>query len=312
MSATTKLLINNLDSLKRAALFVAASCLRVFDKLSWRHTNDDKQILSGGNSVATASKKGKVLLVGAGPGDPDLLTIKALKAIQSADVVLVDWLVNDKIKELIPSNVEQFFVGKRAGMHCLKQEQINDLLVTLALEGKQIVRLKGGDPAIFGRTAEEVNALEINDIEYAIIPGITAASGASAYSGIPLTLRGCATSVRLITAHMQNPDSEPDWTSLVKASSKETLVFYMGLGRLETIKMRLLAANIDANMPVTVIDKATTDCHQVCMGNISNIDKRVRDANFDGPSLILVGRAVSTRFKVSKTLLDDVSALAIS
>lgn len=250
---------------------------------------------------------GQVILVGAGPGDPDLLTVKAIKAIQQADVVLVDWLVNNEIVKLIPKHIEQRFVGKRAGLHSMKQEDINTLMVTLALSGRKVVRLKGGDPAIFGRTAEETNALDKAGVEYAIIPGITAASGAAAYTGIPLTLRGKASSVKLITAHLKNPETEPDWAQLASSLKNETIVFYMGLARLSAIQTRLRLANVDAEMPVAVIDQATTRYQQKCIGTLANIQELVQSAGFVGPSLIIVGRAVESASNVSPKLLEQVS-----
>ncbi|GBL03532.1 uroporphyrinogen-III C-methyltransferase [Glaciecola sp. KUL10] len=256
-------------------------------------------------------QKGHVLLVGSGPGDPDLLTIKAIKAIQQADVVLVDWLVNREIVNLIPRHIEQRFVGKRAGLHSMKQEDINALMVSLALSGKNVVRLKGGDPAVFGRTAEETSALDKAGINYAIIPGITAASGASAYTGIPLTLRGKASSVKLITAHLKNPQTEPNWVQLASALENETIVFYMGLARLSSIQTRLRLAGVGSDMPVAVVDQATTRHQQSCIGNLSDIQEKVQTAGFMGPSLIIVGEAVSNVSNISSELLRQVSESAI-
>ena len=252
-------------------------------------------------------KNGHVFLVGSGPGDPDLLTIKAIKAMQQADVILVDWLVNSEIVNLIPRHIEQRFVGKRAGLHSMKQDDINTLMVSLALSGKNVVRLKGGDPAVFGRTAEETSALDKAGIEYAIIPGITAASGASAYTGIPLTLRGKASSVKLITAHLKNPQTEPNWVQLASALQNETIVFYMGLARLSAIQTRLRLAGVRPDMPVAVVDQATTRHQQKCIGVLSDIQEKVQSAGFMGPSLIIVGEAVSSSYNVSSELLKQVS-----
>jgi uroporphyrin-III C-methyltransferase len=235
------------------------------------------------------------------------LTIKAIKAIQQADVVLVDWLVNSEIVNLIPRHIEQRFVGKRAGLHSMKQDDINTLMVSLAQSGKNVVRLKGGDPAVFGRTAEETSALDNAGIEYAIIPGITAASGASAYTGIPLTLRGKASSVKLITAHLKNPQTEPNWVQLASALQNETIVFYMGLARLSAIQTRLRLAGVRPDMPVAVVDQATTRYQQKCIGVLSDIQEKVQTAGFMGPSLIIVGEAVSSGYNVSSELLKQVS-----
>ena len=248
---------------------------------------------------------GNVLLVGAGPGDPDLLTIKALKALQSADIVLVDWLVSSEIVDLIPANVEQRFVGKRAGHHSMSQHAICELMVEQALLGKNVVRLKGGDPAIFGRTAEEAQALEAAGVAYAVIPGITAASGASAYSGIPLTHRSCAQSVRMLTAHLKDPNQQPDWRELVKSSHSETLVFYMGLARLPAIMEGLMAHGLSEHMPIAVVDKATTPEQKTCIGEVHNISQRVANKQFKGPSLIIIGQVVSKRFAISEHVFDN-------
>lgn len=253
---------------------------------------------------------GSVLLVGAGPGDPDLITVKALKAIQQADTVLVDSLVDKRIVALIPAHVEQIFVGKRAGQHSMSQNSINTLLVELALSGKKVVRLKGGDPSIFGRSAEELQVLQNHNIAFAIIPGITAASGASAYSGIPLTHRDHAQSVRLITAHFKTQEGQPNWHNLVRAIASETQVFYMGLGRLSTIVESLRNAGLPSNMPIVVIDQATTLQQRVCRGCASTIVAKVDAAKFSGPSLIMVGEAVAHGYQISPALLSELNATA--
>lgn len=256
--------------------------------------------------------KGNVLLVGAGPGDPDLLTLKALKALQQADVVLVDWLVSEEIVALIPDHVERRFVGKRAGHHSMSQEAISALMVTLALEGNCLVRLKGGDPAVFGRTAEEAAALTEAGIQFAIIPGITAASGASASSGIPLTHRACAQSVRMLTAHLKDPLQEPDWKTLVAALDGETQVFYMGLSRLNLIMQKMIANGMSESMPVAVVDQATTSQQRVCYGLASDIAGRVIDLNFNGPSLIILGHVVEQRFAVSEYVSASLAKLNVT
>jgi uroporphyrin-III C-methyltransferase len=276
-----------------------------------RFQNADRSDANIKHSVPLAAGRndnGFVLLVGAGPGDPDLLTIKGLKALQKADIVLVDWLVSDEIVQLIPKHVEQRFVGKRAGHHSMSQEAINDLMVEQASLGKSVVRLKGGDPAIFGRTGEEAKALQIAGIPHAIIPGITASSGASASTGIPLTQRGCAQSVRVLTAQFKDPLKEPNWRQIVATSEQETLVFYMGLGRLNTIMTRLIENGLDANMPVAVIDKATTLAQQVCTGSAETIANRVNQREFSGPSLIVIGKVVSQRFEVDNALMTQALA----
>ena len=265
--------------------------------------------------------KGHVNLIGAGPGDAELLTLKAHRLIQQADVVMYDWLVNPDIIKMIPSHVERVFVGKKCGRHSMQQADICQLMVEVALTGKNIVRLKGGDPAIFARAAEECEILAQHQIDFAIVPGITAASGASAYAGIPLTHRECAQSVRFITAHLKSVKSasgelksatdEPNWQALVAgasasptSSSRETLVFYMGLKRIETIMQRLGTNGLAASTPVAVIDQATTAQQQVCIGTLENIAQRVTQRNFQGPAVTIVGEVVNKRHKVNLSLLS--------
>lgn len=274
--------------------------------------------------------KGNVYLIGAGPGDAELLTLKAHRLIQQADVVMYDWLVNPDIIKMIPSHVERVFVGKKCGRHSMQQADICQLMIQVALTGKNIVRLKGGDPAIFARAAEECDILAKHHINFAIVPGITAASGASAYAGIPLTHRECAQSVRFITAHLKSVTSatgtgtlksstdEPNWKALVtgaiashSSTNGETLVFYMGLKRIDTIMQRLESHGLPANTPVAVIDQASTPQQHVCIGTLENIAKRVTERNFQGPAVTIVGEVVNKRHKVNLSLLSpSVSAHA--
>ena len=253
------------------------------------------------------ANKGHVHLIGAGPGDAELLTLKAHRLIQQADVVMYDWLVNPDIIKMIPSHVERIFVGKKCGRHSMQQADICQLLVEVALTGKNVVRLKGGDPAIFARAAEECDILAKHHIDFAIVPGITAASGASAYAGIPLTHRDCAQSVRFITAHLKSATDEPNWQALVagaSASHGETLVFYMGLKRIETIMQRLETHGLAVNTPVAVVDQASTPQQQVCIGTLENIAKRVTERNFQGPAVTIVGEVVNKRHRVNLSLLS--------
>ncbi|MDN4502415.1 uroporphyrinogen-III C-methyltransferase [Alteromonadaceae bacterium BrNp21-10] len=273
------------------------------------------QRLSNGNSNTQGfsvrqpqHQQGQVWLIGAGPGDAELLTLKAYRLIQNADVVMYDWLVNPDILNMIPSAVERVFVGKKCGQHSMQQADICQLLVDVAQQGKNIVRLKGGDPAIFGRLAEECDILTQHNIDFAVVPGITSASGMSAYSGIPLTHRDCAQSVRFITAHMKHVEQEPDWSTLVPTAgqkSNETLVFYMGLNRLATISQRLIAHGMTATMPIAVIDQATLSAQKVCTGTLADISERVGSADFQGPALIIVGEVVTKRQGVNLAMLQQ-------
>ena len=257
------------------------------------------------SSVFKGAKHGHVHLIGSGPGDAELLTLKAYRLLQSVDVVMYDWLVNPEILDMIPPHVERRFVGKKCGEHSMSQIEISELLVSVAKEGKSIGRLKGGDPAIFARAAEECEMLTKHQIPFSIVPGITAASGASAYAGIPLTHRDCAQSVRFITAHLKDATLQPDWQSLVSGAmpdalgkNAETLVFYMGLRRIESIMQQLLQHGLPMDMPVAIIDKATSTQQQVCIGQVKNIAQRLACRQFTGPALIIVGEVVSKRQQV--------------
>lgn len=246
-----------------------------------------------------SNQKGFVWIVGAGPGDADLLTIKAYKALQVADVVLFDWLVDDSVLALIPASTTTEFVGKRSGKHSMHQDDICKRIVFHALQGKNVVRLKGGDPAIFARIVEETNALSEYEIDFSIVPGITSASGASAYSGIPLTHRDCAQSVTFTTASLQNNVEEPNWQSLVASSQKQTLVFYMGLGKLNLIAQRLVENGLEASYPIAVIDKACTPDQTIIKGSVESISQMVIEADISGPAIIVCGEVVNHQQQVS-------------
>ncbi|RWR02464.1 siroheme synthase [[Pantoea] beijingensis] len=233
---------------------------------------------------------GEVVLVGAGPGDAGLLTLKGLQHIQQADIVVYDRLVSDEVMNLIRRDAERIFVGKRAGYHCVPQSDINQILLEQAQRGKRVVRLKGGDPFIFGRGAEELEALLDADIPFSVVPGITAASGCSAYSGIPLTHRDHAQSVRLVTGHLK-PDGEFDWANL--AAEKQTLVFYMGLSQAPEIQRQLSAHGMSLNMPVALVENGTSTRQRVVSGELHQLAELARQV--ESPSLIIVGRVVALR-----------------
>ncbi len=236
--------------------------------------------------------KTKVYLVGSGPGDPDLLTVKALRLIQQADVVVYDRLVSDEILALIPAGIKKVFVGKASGNHHMKQEQINKLLVTLANTDRNIVRLKGGDPFIFGRGSEEAQFLLQHDIDFEYVPGITAASAVSAYAGIPLTHRGIARSVRLITGHCKaDQPLEFNWNSL--ADPDTTLVFYMGLANLEQLQQELIKAGLPASTPAAVVENGTTSRQRRCISTLMHLQTDVRQMSIKSPALIIIGEVVS-------------------
>jgi uroporphyrin-III C-methyltransferase len=256
-------------------------------------------------------RQGYVHLIGAGPGDVELLTLKAVRLMQEADVVLYDWLVSDEILSLIPATTEKLFVGKRAGKHSMKQEVICDLLCEQANAGKNVVRLKGGDPAIFGRLGEECMALERQGIAFAVVPGVTAASGMSAYTGTPLTDRRCSQSVRLITAQFKKPELEPDWASMAPRKgerSKETLVFYMGLSRVHLICQRLIEHGLPADTPAMLVDQATTVQQETLTRTVQALPVAMQKRAFKGPALLIVGDVVGYRQAIDLSLLSRTSS----
>lgn len=236
--------------------------------------------------------KGFVSLVGSGPGDPELLTLKALRLMQQADVVVYDRLVSAEIMALVPSGVSQISVGKAPGKHCVPQEQINEILVSLAQSGRRVVRLKGGDPYIFGRGGEEALTLRRSGIDFEVVPGVTAAAGCSAYSGIPLTHRGLNHGVRFLTGHLQNDDAlEIDWEKL--ADPDCTLVIYMGLANLQTICAQLVRAGLPADTPAAAIHGGTTREQEKVIATLDDLAAAVTDAGLRSPVTVIIGEVVS-------------------
>lgn len=233
---------------------------------------------------------GKVYLVGAGPGDPELLTIRALHIIQMADAILFDRLVSPEVVALAKPSAERIYVGKATDNHTMPQEQISSLLIALAKTGKQVCRLKGGDPFIFGRGGEELEALAEQDIPFEVIPGITAASGCAAYSGIPLTHRDYAHRCTFVTGHARSGDIELDWHNLV--GSGQTLVFYMGVRTLPTVTRKLLANGAPADLPAALIEKGTTREQRVIVGTLANLVRLAEHHQIQPPTLIILGEVV--------------------
>jgi uroporphyrin-III C-methyltransferase len=235
---------------------------------------------------------GRVFLVGAGPGDPDLLTVKALRLIEQAETVVYDRLVGERIVDLIPRHAERIFVGKAPRRHTLTQDEINALLIRLGLAGRRVVRLKGGDPYVFGRGSEEAVAVAAHGIPFEIVPGVTAACGCGAYAGIPLTHRGLATGVRFVTGHCrEDAELSLNWSSL--ADPDTTLVFYMALLNLSEIRGKLVAAGLPAETPAAVVSRGTSADQILCLSTLGELPERVGPLDLPAPCLTIIGRVVS-------------------
>ena len=249
-------------------------------------------------SAAQSEQKieGQVYLVGAGPGDPDLLTFRALRLMQKADVVVYDRLVSPAILELVRRDAEKIYVGKAKSNHTLPQEQINSLMVEEAKKGNRVVRLKGGDPFIFGRGGEEIEELIAAGIDFQVVPGITAASGASTYAGIPLTHRDHAQSVTFATGHLKNGTIDLNWPAL--AHQNQTIVFYMGLTGLPVICSKLIEHGLSASTPIALVQEATRESQKVITGTLDTITAHPQRDEMKPPTLIIVGSVVTLHNKL--------------
>lgn len=249
------------------------------DRISWRE------------GLRGRRGQGRVSLVGAGPGDPELLTLRAARRIAEADVIVYDHLVGDGILDLARPSARRIYAGKEAGRHALPQDRINRLLVDLSREGLDVVRLKGGDPFVFGRGGEEMQELVAEGVPCDVVPGVTAAAGMAAATGIPLTHREHAQTATFATGHLKDGTVDLDWASL--ARPHQTVVIYMGLGALEIICRQLVAHGLPASTPAAVVQAATTPEQRIVTGRLDTLPEAVRQAGLKSPSLIVVGTVVN-------------------
>ena len=242
--------------------------------------------------------KGKVYICGAGPGDADLLTIKASKLLSKCDIILYDRLVNRRMLRMASQHSKKIYVGRESGDPTINQEITNKLMLKYADDGKKVLRLKGGDPFIFGRGGEEAEFLSSKNIKYEIVPGISSLNGAAVYAGIPLTHRDHSSSVVILTGHesIDKKKSSIKWDSVSKAA--DTIVIFMGLEQLRSITRRLISSGLTEDTKIAVIENATSNRQRVIMGNLSNIEKKVKQKKVQSPSIIIIGKVVGIQNKI--------------
>ena len=249
------------------------------------------------NADPTGLQTGEVYLVGGGPGDPDLLTFRALRLMQQADVVLYDRLVAPAIVELVRKEAQRIYVGKRSDSHTVPQSELNALLVELAQQGKRVLRLKGGDPFIFGRGGEEIEELAAAGVPFQVVPGITAAAGCASYAGIPLTHRDHAHSCLFVTGHLKDGKLAFNWPALLQP--KQTVAIYMGVKGIDVLQENLLEHGMHPDMPAAVIQQGTTPNQKVYVGTVSTLAKTVADKEVKPPSMIVIGEVVKLHEKLT-------------
>lgn len=263
------------------------------------HEDEAQQVLTKAIDAQAENPEtpGEVFLVGAGPGDPDLLTFRALRLMQQADVVVYDRLVSPAIMEMVRRDAEIVYVGKERDKHIMQQENINQLLVRLAKEGKRVLRLKGGDPFIFGRGGEEIELLAQEGVAFQVVPGITAANGCSAYAGIPLTHRDYAQSCVFVTGHLKDGSVDLNWKAL--AHPHQTVVFYMGLHGAPTLCKEMIAHGLPASTPVALVEQGTTPQQRVYIATLDTLLEVIASKDIKPPTLIIVGEVVTLHEKLS-------------
>jgi len=276
------------------------------------HEDDARDMLDKAidEHAAKPEMPGEVFLVGAGPGDPDLLTFRALRLMQQADVVVYDRLVSPAIMEMVRRDAEIVYVGKERDKHTMQQENINQLLVRLAKEGKRVLRLKGGDPFIFGRGGEEIELLAQEGIAFQVVPGITAANGCSSYAGIPLTHRDYAQSCVFVTGHLKDGSVDLNWKAL--AHPNQTVVFYMGLHGAPTLCKEMVAHGLPASTPVALVEQGTTPQQRVLIATLDTLLEVIKNEDIKPPTLIIVGEVVTLHDKlkwVEEHHADDVDGI---
>ena len=259
----------------------------------------------------STTKAPKVFLVGAGPGDPGLLTVNACNLLKRADVVVYDRLVSKEILDIIPVGAARINVGKQPNCHPVPQHEINELLVSLARDGRCVVRLKGGDPYMFGRASEEAMHLLSDGIDFEVIPGVTAATGCSAAAGVPLTHRGMATSVRYITGHCRDDvELDLDWKGLTDPDT--TLAIYMGVANMAKISVKLISNGMPSTHPAMAISQGTTKHQRQLVSTVGEIADQVADANLPGPIIFIVGRVVELADVLAKDAAHEVIPFGIA
>ena len=241
-------------------------------------------------SARKGARPGQVFLVGAGPGDPELLTLRAWRLLRQADVILYDHLVSKEVLDLARRDAERIYVGKERNRHTMRQEAINGLLVRLAQQGKQVVRLKGGDPFVFGRGGEEIETLSQHGIAFQVVPGITAALGVASYAGIPLTHRDYAQSCVFAAGHLRDGSTDLDWDAL--ARPRQTVVVYMGLVGLPVLCRELVAHGLPAATPAAIVQQATTPAQRVVVGSLATLPALATAEKLTPPTLVIVGEVV--------------------